>query len=190
MPRSADLEALLRAYTPADGAERAHHARMLALLGDGRDAFARTRFEPGHFTASGFVLSPDARALLLVHHRKLDRWLQPGGHVEPDDPDIAAAARRELREEVGLADAPLAQAGVFDLDVHAIPPLGREPAHEHFDVRLLFRAPSLSLRPSAETKAARFVQLEAISELGTDDSVLRAVRKLAVLLRAAPPRSK
>src|SRR5207248_2563727 len=85
----------LRAHPPHDTHERDHLARMLVLARAPGDPFARDHFAPGHFTASGFVLSPDARALLLIRHRKLGRWLQPGGHVDAEDRDIEDAAQSD-----------------------------------------------------------------------------------------------
>ena len=107
------------------------------------------------------------------------RWLQPGGHVEPHDADLLAAARREVAEEVGLFDLPLAVQAAFDLDVHRIPALGREPAHEHFDVRFLFRAQDRELRASEHgTETARWFALHELEAEGSDRSVQRAARKL------------
>jgi 8-oxo-dGTP pyrophosphatase MutT (NUDIX family) len=184
MPRRAPLEEWLRSHVPFDVEERTHRDRMLALVHAAGDPFARDHFNPGHFTASGFVLSPDGRALLLIHHRKLNRWLQPGGHVERADTDIVAAAQRELSEEVGLAPLPIEGNGIFDLDVHALPPLGRDPAHEHFDVRFLFRAPTFQLQAGSDARAARWVPLSQINEVESDRSVMRAVDKL---LQSSPP---
>ena len=67
------------------------------------DPTDRDRFVPGHFTASGFVVSPDGSSLLLIHHRRLDRWLQPGGHIDPEDASPIAAAAREVTEETGVS---------------------------------------------------------------------------------------
>jgi 8-oxo-dGTP pyrophosphatase MutT (NUDIX family) len=144
----------------------------------GGDPFRRDHFQPGHFTASGFVLSPRRDALVLVHHRKLDRWLQPGGHLEASDADIVAAARREIFEETGLAELAQQGDGSFDLDVHALPALGPEPEHEHFDVRFLFVARTPSLQVSAESKAVRWVPLSEIESVESDESVMRVVRKV------------
>jgi 8-oxo-dGTP pyrophosphatase MutT (NUDIX family) len=154
---------------------------MLALAATSGDPFRRDHFAPGHFTASAFILAPAGDGLLLVHHAKLDRWLQPGGHVEAGDSDLLAAARREALEEVGLADLPCEVEGPFDLDVHAIPARGAEPAHEHFDVRFLFRAPHERHERSEESHDARWFALRELDAAGFDASVLRAVRKLARL---------
>jgi 8-oxo-dGTP pyrophosphatase MutT (NUDIX family) len=170
--------ALLAGLSPHDAQEAGFHERMGALCEVAGDPFARDHFVPGHFTASAFVLSPDERALLLIHHAKLHRWLQPGGHVEPADESLLAAARREIAEEVGIHDAELLGSGAFDLDVHEIPALKGEPAHAHFDVRFLFRAPSLAFEAASDAKAARWVALDEIDLEMSDRSVLRAVEKL------------
>jgi 8-oxo-dGTP pyrophosphatase MutT (NUDIX family) len=176
--RAVALARLLAAHAPFDALERVHQGRMLSLTAALGDAFAREHYEPGHFTASAFVLSPARDALLLIHHRKLDRWLQPGGHVEPADKDLLAAARREAREEVGLAELHAVSDGPFDLDVHVIPARPGEPAHSHFDVRYLFVAPSLELELSNESKGARWVPLLELTGPGVDASVARAAHKL------------
>ena len=101
----------------------------------------------GHITASGFILSPDRKKLALVKHKFLNRFLQPGGHVEPGDPTVLAAAQREILEETSLqecrylpfhADAALP----LDIDTHPIPanPKKNEPPHPHHDFRFLFHA--------------------------------------------------
>jgi 8-oxo-dGTP pyrophosphatase MutT (NUDIX family) len=181
VPSREHLQNLLAAHRAQDAEERGHLARMLALLDVPEDPFVRAHFAPGHFTASAFIVAPDGDALLLIQHPKLRRWLQPGGHVESSDVDLLAAARREVHEEVGLRDLPTAVDGVFDLDVHRIPPLAREPAHEHFDVRFAFRAPDLDLRVGQDTEAkvARWFSLSEIEAGASDTSVLRAARKLA-----------
>lgn len=172
------LQQMLARYTPSDEEERSHLARMQALCARAEDPFSRTHFAPGHFTASCFILSPDREALLLIYHQKLSRWLQPGGHVEPEDGDVVAAARREAREEVGLAELTLLGEGPFDLDVHPIPARKQDPTHEHFDVRFLFRAPTERFVAASDAQAGRWVTLSEMGQIGTDRSVMRAVEKL------------
>src|SRR5436189_5409859 len=93
----------LSGYQPIQARETAFVERMLELC-RAEGACERSHFVPGHFTASAFVLSPDRRDLVLIHHKKLGIWVQPGGHVEPSDDDLLGAARREVLEEVGLAE--------------------------------------------------------------------------------------
>lgn len=180
MNRRHDLQVRLLACQPTDPLEANHLRRLHALLEAPADPFHRGQFEPGHVTASAFVLSPDGGSLLLILHGKLHRWLQPGGHVDALDGDVEAAARREVAEEVDLHDltAVLAPGVPFDIDVHDIPALKNEPAHAHFDVRFLFRASSLAMRAGSDARAAQWVRLEAVQALESDASVLRAVAKL------------
>jgi 8-oxo-dGTP pyrophosphatase MutT (NUDIX family) len=110
---------------------------FLALLDSGDDPFVRTRLA-GHFTASAWLVSGDGRRVLLTHHRKLDRWLQLGGHADGDR-DLARAALREAREESGLGGLSVCP-DIFDMDRHWIPAYGHVSAHWHYDVRFVVRA--------------------------------------------------
>jgi len=150
---------------------------MLQLLGLSAPT-ARDHFVPGHLTASAFVISPKRDSVLLILHKKLQLWLQPGGHIEASDESLGAAARREVAEEVGLTLPPEATGEVFDLDIHLIPARKDEPAHEHFDVRFCFQAPTLDFATNDEVVAARWAPLDQIDQLTTDESVLRVARKL------------
>ena len=106
--------------------------------------------------------------------------------MEPSDEDLMGAARREVLEEVGLAELePLPNGGtslVFDVDIHLIPARKAEPAHEHFDLRFAFVAQTRELVQSDEVADLRWVPLSDVQQLGCDESVLRAVRKLRTLV--------
>ena len=177
------LREQLNSYLPADSSEQGFVARMLELT-RAEAACARSHFEPGHFTASAFVLSPDRSELMLIHHRKLGIWVQPGGHIDSIDPDLESAARREVAEEVGLRELqPLtASRALFDIDIHAIPARKDEPRHEHFDVRFAFVAATRDFQRSEEVADARWVALDNVATVTSDRSVLRAIDKLHALL--------
>ena len=114
---------------------------FLALLGEGgMDPFTRERLA-GHFTGSAWLVSADGLRVLLTHHRKLQRWLQLGGHADGDH-DLAAVALREAEEESGLLGLTLASADIFDLDRHWIPERKDVPGHWHYDVRYVVVAGS------------------------------------------------
>jgi 8-oxo-dGTP pyrophosphatase MutT (NUDIX family) len=172
------LRTLLDRFNPIDATESAHLSRMRDLLDAAGDPFSRDHYVPGHFTASAFIATPDRSALLLIYHGKLHRWLQPGGHVDPADPDVIATARRETAEEVGLSDLPLVGDGILDVDVHRIPARKAEPAHEHFDVRFLFTATGTTVTAATDAVDARWVPMSEIDAEVSDESVMRAVRKI------------
>ena len=175
--RARDLKARLAGHSPRDALEAEHLSRMLELC-EAADPFSRSSFAPGHFTASAFIVSPDGAELLLIFHEKLRLWLQPGGHVEPADADLLAAARREAREEVGIVDLEPIGGGLLDVDVHDIPARKDDPSHAHFDVRFLFRSKSRRFVAGSDAKAGRWVRLDEIDGQLSDRSVMRAVEKL------------
>lgn len=113
---------------------------MLQFAADLREPFSREQL-PAHFTASAAVVDAAGRRICLVDHAKLERRLQPGGHIEADDESPAAAALREVREETGLEPRlhPFAPRP-FDVDVHEFPERDGQPAHLHLDLRYLLVA--------------------------------------------------
>jgi 8-oxo-dGTP pyrophosphatase MutT (NUDIX family) len=156
--------------------------RFRALLHDTPAPFSRDQYQPGHLTCSACVLSRDGGHVLLLHHVRLGRWLQPGGHAEPGDDTPSAGALREVREESGLAElAPLAAPGgsaLVDLDIHAIPARGAEPEHLHFDLRYAFASHlDAELRRSSESHALRWIEIERLGELTAEESVRRLVER-------------
>jgi 8-oxo-dGTP pyrophosphatase MutT (NUDIX family) len=114
----------LRVFGPADETEARNVEAVVNLLTTSDDPFSRARFEPGHITASCYIVDPGGR-LLLHHHRRLNRWLQMGGHVEANEL-TSDAALREGREESGLADLML-DGSILDVDVHTIPASKGDP---------------------------------------------------------------
>ncbi|HEX2898255.1 MAG TPA: NUDIX hydrolase, partial [Bacteroidia bacterium] len=116
------------------------------------------------------------QSVLLIHHRKLDRWLQPGGHAD-GEADLLAVAQREVWEETGLKTKPLSNK-IFDLDIHEIPARGQEPTHLHHDVRfLLMPEEGASLQLNEEVMDARWVPLAEVAQLCNERSLLRMVDK-------------
>ena len=128
---------VLRLHVAADAREEADRCAMLRLAVELEHP--TSRHQPrAHFTASAFVVDEQGERMCLVEHEKLGRLLQPGGHVEPTDISLEAAALREAREETRLElDFHPTAPRPFDLDIHAIPDRPGEPAHFHLDVRYL-----------------------------------------------------
>jgi len=170
----------LRGYAPADATETQNVEAVVNLLTTSAAPFSRAQFAPGHVTASCYIVDPEGR-LLLHHHRRLDRWLQMGGHVEANEL-TADAALREAREESGLADL-LLESRILDVDVHAIPASKGDPLHHHFDVRYLARtaAPhSVTMHPDESNDLAWFT-LPRAEELMNAPESTRVIRKLGAL---------
>ena len=126
----------------------------------------------GHFTGSAWLVSRDGERVLLTHHRKLDRWLQPGGHADGDG-NLARVALREAEEESGLSGLQVEPA-VFDLDRHAIPARGDEPEHWHYDARFVVRATdSEDFIVSEESHALAWRRIDELAEDSDADASLR-----------------
>jgi 8-oxo-dGTP pyrophosphatase MutT (NUDIX family) len=171
-------------HRPSDAEEASDLTRILAFVNRHDNPFDRTIAE-GHLTGSALVVSRGGRVLLL-HHLKLARWLQPGGHAEAGERSGEAVALREAREETGLEDLQLHPHAPrpFDVDVHDIPARPGEPAHEHLDLRYLVMAPEeAALAPlPGESARIRWFRLEEIGTLGLDPGLLRAFRKARAIL--------
>ncbi|HEY8011117.1 MAG TPA: NUDIX hydrolase [Rudaea sp.] len=131
----------------------------------------------GHLTGSAWLVSKDGQRVLLTHHRKLDRWLQLGGHAD-GDADLARVALREAEEESGLSDL-VVEPGVFDLDRHEIPARGDEPAHWHYDVRFVVHTTgNEAFSVSDESHALGWRDIAAVEkDADADDSLRRMARK-------------
>jgi 8-oxo-dGTP pyrophosphatase MutT (NUDIX family) len=131
------LVELLQAYVSSSDREEADRCAMLRLARELERPTSRHEAR-AHFTASAFVVDAGCARTCLVTHVKLERLLQPGGHVEPTDPSLEAAALREAREETALElELHPSAPRPFDLDIHLIPERPGEPAHHHLDVRYL-----------------------------------------------------
>lgn len=159
--------------------ERQQEAKqILDFVCDTPDCFERSH-DTGHITGSGWLISPDGKKALLTLHRKLKRWVQPGGHAD-GDPDIRHVAIREAQEESGIAPITILTPEIIDVDIHAIParPACGEKAHLHYDIRYLLRAPHEQFLLSDESDALGWFSAEEISHLTppVDEAVLRLVR--------------
>ncbi len=163
---------ILGAFRPATEEQAKTRERMLAFIDEHPiDAHRRTCV-PGHLTASALVIDASRERALLTHHKKLQRWLQLGGHCD-GDAHLAHVALREAIEESGIDDLAIDPRPV-DLDVHWIPPHKSDPGHWHLDTRFLIYAPHGARELiSDESLELRWWSPSEIDALETDDSVRR-----------------
>ena len=124
----------------------------------------------GHVTASAWVLNAEKTHALFLHHAKLNRWLQPGGHLDEADISPAQGAIREAREETGIAKLTLDafhKGAIFDVDVHLIAAHKHEAAHLHYDLRYLVQCAETTgttVTISHESLGFRWISLKEVEE--------------------------
>jgi 8-oxo-dGTP pyrophosphatase MutT (NUDIX family) len=182
----APLRAALRRFAPGDSEEARDRDRVVDFVERHPRPFDRTIHE-GHLTGSAITVSADGSRVLLLHHRKLGLWLQPGGHGDPGETTGEEVALREGLEESGIAGLalhPQAQRPL-DIDVHEIPAFGSEPAHLHLDLRYLVVAPEADrVSPAlAELHDIRWFRWDETDALGPDSGLRRALAKAKALVR-------
>lgn len=134
--------------------------------------------DSGHVTASALVIDPSRDRVLLTHHKKLGMWLQMGGHCEPEDVSVAAAALREATEESGIGGLTLLPGGPVQLDRHMIP----APCHWHLDVQYAALSPAGAVEEiSDESLELRWFTYDDVP-LVADRSVVRLLERTRAAL--------
>ncbi|MBX2945301.1 MAG: NUDIX hydrolase [Cyclobacteriaceae bacterium] len=133
---------------------------------------------PGHLTGSAWIVNETGSHALLVHHAKLSKWLQPGGHADGDE-NIFAVALREAQEETGLKNLCLLTENFFDIDIHTIPARKDFREHLHFDIRFIFQASQHEpLLVSTESNQVAWFALDDILTLAENNfSIARMIKK-------------
>ena len=131
----------------------------------------------GHLTGSAWIVDTERKRTLLTHHRKLDKWLQLGGHAD-GELDLARVAWREAEEESGLTRLRAVSDTLFDVDRHLIPARKNEPEHWHYDLRFMIEAdPDESFVISDESNDLAWIEITRMAEFNPEESMMRMARK-------------
>ncbi|MGG6266906.1 NUDIX hydrolase [Leptolyngbya sp. AN03gr2] len=163
-------------HSPIDPTESAHKATILDHFKQSADPMDSFCFEPGHATGSAWVMAKDTQQFALIYHKTLDRWLQPGGHAEPEEPDLLTVSLREAEEELGIKLDPT-QATLLDLDVHRIPDTKKYPSHLHFDFRYLCLTEFQPLYAATDADRAEWFSLDQLQKMQLDPGIERMIQK-------------
>ena len=173
-----ELERRLCHYRSRYPEEGAYARRGCMLLRSGSDCFRRDT--PGlHITGSTWVINPDRTAVLLMLHRKLGQWFQPGGHADGDE-DVLRVALKECSEETGLPPERirLVLPDIFDIDIHRIPANRREAEHQHLDIRFLVEIDdAMAIPGNDESHELRWVPLSQVPVYNRERSIHRLLAK-------------
>ena len=170
-----DLLAAIERYEQRHQDERATIARFRDFILRVPRCFDRETTE-GHITGSAWVVDMDGSHTLLTHHRKLNKWLQLGGHADGDS-NVVRVALTEAREESGIDDLSIHTNDIFDLDVHLIPAHGDVAEHFHYDVRYVVHAAHTVHVVSGESHDLAWVSVTALDTYTTEESMLRMAHK-------------
>lgn len=150
--------------------------RFIKFITTDDNCFDRSN-QLGHLTGSAWLVNTTGTHVLLTHHRKLDKWLQLGGHAD-GNPDLLETSIKEAYEESGLERVQAVTSDIFDLDIHTIPARNDEPEHEHFDVRYALKAGGdETYRISDESHDLRWVEITQIVDYTNEFSMLRMAEK-------------
>lgn len=182
-----ELAAQLADYRSWNTLEEGYRAKMADFLASEEDCFLRSHLAR-HFTASALILDRAGGHVLLLHHRKLDRWLQPGGHAD-GDPDLLGVALKEVEEETGLKQVRPLWREPFDLDIHVIPARKEVPEHDHYDVRYLLEGDrNEELVQNWESKGFQWLSLEEAGKWAEGESISRMLDKVRDAWKPDGPR--
>tara|TARA_R110002096_G_scaffold16106_50_gene55346 strand:- start:5879 stop:6424 length:546 start_codon:yes stop_codon:yes gene_type:complete len=150
--------------------------RFREFVEENPECFER-ELEIGHITGAAWLIDAAGEQVLLTHHRKLDIWIQLGGHAD-GDPDTLNVAMREAEEESGLDQIIPIDREIFDLDIHPIPARKNEPGHLHFDVRFALQHQGEgNYAVSDESHDLAWVPIQEIGKFTEEASIQRMTRK-------------
>ncbi|MBL7014541.1 MAG: NUDIX hydrolase [Candidatus Marinimicrobia bacterium] len=150
--------------------------RMISFIRNHNQCFDR-ELSIGHITGSAWIQNTNRDSVLLMHHRKLDKWLQLGGHADGNS-NIKSVALKEAQEESGLLKLDFSSNAIFDLDIHLIPARSNEPEHFHYDIRYhLFADDSIPIIKNHESFDLEWIPLNQVQKYTAEESILRMVEK-------------
>ncbi|KAA3613782.1 MAG: NUDIX domain-containing protein [Calditrichaeota bacterium] len=150
--------------------------RFIEFVENHVNCFSRG-LETGHVTGSAWLVDECGEKVVLTHHKKLNIWIQLGGHADGES-DVLQVALQEAVEESGIDNIRIVSPELFDIDIHTIPRFKNTPAHAHFDARFVFRATGQNaLKLSDESHELAWIPINEMAKYNSEESMLRMARK-------------
>lgn len=177
-----DLRTQLRTYGARwpDEAETLHS--FIGFIESDPCCFERSNAY-GHVTGSAWLVDPTGNLVLLTHHKKLNVWIQLGGHADGES-NILSVAIREAKEESGIHSIDAVSLEIFDLDILTVPRAGAMSAHLHFDIRYALQAQHTNHSKSDESHDLVWVDVTKIDAYTSEVSMLRMAQKWLTHIRS------
>jgi 8-oxo-dGTP pyrophosphatase MutT (NUDIX family) len=172
---------LIHQYGKTNPSEQDVVERIAEFVQAHENCFSREQLL-GHITGSVWILDKSMTKSLLTHHKKLNIWVQLGGHADGDS-DVQRVAMKEAEEESGIANLVCLSPDIFDIDIHRIPERKTEPEHYHYDCRFLLQSQDDEYVVSEESHDLSWIELTKMKDYTTEESVLRMVRKTQTFLK-------
>ena len=178
MPKRDLLLRALKKYKTSSEWEQKMLFEMIDFIQKNPNCFERSNLS-GHITGSAWLLNPDERKVLLTHHKKLNRWLQLGGHSDGQNKTWDVALR-EASEESGIKNISFIIQEIFDIDIHIIPEntTKNEPEHKHYDVRFLMKSPTEDFIVSKESNSLKWVCAQKLFEMYQKKEISEAMLRM------------
>ncbi|MBX7148711.1 NUDIX hydrolase [bacterium] len=180
-----DLLSLLEAFCPLNNHEEQLKTRFMAFVKSTPHCFKREHLA-GHVTGSAWLLNPAKTHVLLTHHKKLDKWIQLGGHAD-GNPHILETCLREAQEESGILSITPLSPQILGIDIHLIPARKDEPEHFHYDVNFPFVANTDKFIVSEESNNLAWVKIEDILTGNYENSLKRLAQHWQILSQKTLP---
>ena len=171
------LQDELKFYLDNNPSENSNVKKMLKFLREEKNCFSRSNLK-GHFTGSAWIIDDTHKWVLMTHHKKLNKWLQLGGHADENE-NLLEVAYTEAVEESGLQHFTVISDKIFDLDIHQIPPYKNIPPHYHYDIRYIFKAkmdPD-TIIVSRESKDVSWLSKKDVLKKNSEESIERMLIK-------------
>ncbi len=171
----------LESYDTIFDVEASFIPRFKSLLANFPNCYNRSLLT-GHITASVWIIDDIGSHTLLLKHKKLNRWLQPGGHADGDE-NVVTVALKEAREETGLNNIKIVGNKLFDMDIHMIPARSNVPDHFHYDLRFLMVADKKErIKLNNESIDFAWISMDKVKDYtANNDSINRMVKKTKMI---------